>query len=260
MPRPTVSPLPRDRACRQRFIPADLNPMHPPSPKRARLALASLPILLAPPAASAELVAIRFDAGGPVDPSTPYRGGGSTVADGLSTEGLSVGPGFEVRTRYNRFELGGTIDGGSQSGSLAESIDDQEFVTLTVAPDAGRALDLAGGRVELLGLKAEGDSAATAFEHAGLFSSVDGFAEADAIARADRTAETGDLALTLPDEPRYEAITEPIELRVVFSRTTPATSGGGGFQLRADTASAFVLHGEVVDADATAAPEPPEPE
>ena len=204
---------------------------------------------LATSASAAELVNFDFRNGGDIDETVPFSGGDTAVAGDVDlTSGLVIGSGIDALNRFNSFNGNGLIDGGSQSGSLAEAIADGEFVSFTAGASDGNALDLSGGSLQLNQLTALGNTAAVAFDTVNLFTSVDGFDEEDLLTSVSTSGGTSDVTLGIPDAARFAALTGDVEFRVLFTRSpgNPATSGGGGFRFDQSNGAGVILNGEVV--------------
>ena len=194
----------------------------------------------------------------------------TNLADlGTGSQGLVIGSGLTAVNGDNIYNVGGLGDPATgtstQAGpnNLSRAIAENEFLTFTVAPDAGFELDLAGGRVRYTGTQ-NGALSATApngstFNRIALFTSVDGFASAnDAVATGNYTNRDDDVPLEIPTTAiRFNDLTTPTEFRLYFFASDNrafATGAGPRFE-GSDSAQFIALDGQV-SAVATVIPEP----
>ena len=212
---------------------------------------------------AATLVDFRFtNNSDPINENAGYSGGDTNSAANVSIEmGLTAGSGFRgLGNQADQFRAFDLIDetapgsGIAENQTLAQAVAQDEFIGFTADAGDGFMLDLAGGTIGLSEIIFAGNADNSA-DQVTLFSSVDGFSVGSALDTESKPGSGNvDVTLDIPNEPRFDGLTEPVEFRFYFSRfdSNPAMATGGGIEFKAQNiGTAVTLNGEV-----TAIPEP----
>ncbi len=135
------------------------------------------------------------------------------LANGLGYGGLDTGAGIVRQGGDDAIVWAQNMPADEGDSTLALAIADNEWVGFTVTPPTGHHLDLAGHEMRFT-IRRMSYHAPRRYA---LFSSINGFDEADAILVTDREGGEEDLpyGLTLPDDPAWNDLTGPVEFRLV---------------------------------------------
>ncbi len=163
-------------------------------------------VTIAPVSATKVLVQSDFQGNAPAT-NTPWKST-SQLGDNVTFGGWEIGSGLSAAAVANGFGFSG--DYTADPRTLAEAISNDEYVGFEVAPESGYELDLRGATltftIERLSYHAP--------RRLIVFSSVDGFAEANSVFSSRRIEQESpvELSLTLPFEGyRTDA---PVEFRI----------------------------------------------
>jgi len=135
------------------------------------------------------------------------------LASGLEWSGIDAGPGIVRTAGDDALRWSVNLPAEEAAATLAYAIQQGQHLTFTITPPEQQPLTLAGHDLTLT-IRRQSWHAPRRYA---VFSSIDGFAEPAALLTTPRSQSEDDqtLRIAFPQEPRFRALTQPVEFRLI---------------------------------------------